>query len=107
MALARAGAVEGASCRYFRVSVKMTSCRPAPAAASDSRPTEWLDLDGPSDTPMRDITCACGYSLFGSDPRCDFDRAEEYRATRLAPGDRALCARDDRACADLCPRQLP
>ncbi len=101
-----------AECGYFRVSAKVLRCGPADTKALDAmNPYQAVsvapELTDASTRDLIDVHCDCGYSLRGSDPRCDLDQTVEKSSVMGTDDPSHSCRRGDLLCREVCPSLLP
>jgi len=101
-----------ADCSYFRVSTVLLKCGVVDSKAIDNsspyeNATDVPELGAPERQALVKVTCDCGYSLMGSDPRCDVDQASEKSVVVGAEDPGAFCRRGRTLCRDVCPPRLP
>jgi predicted RNA-binding protein with PUA-like domain len=101
-----------AECVYFRVSTDLVKCAAADAKAlNDTNPYQPAqDLPEFQDSNAQALvqaSCSCGYSLSGSDPRCDMEETVERSSVIGVDDPAAACRRGKALCKDVCPSHLP
>jgi len=101
-----------AECTYFRISAKLLTC-----GVADEKTLKAIDpyqvtsdapeLEEPVNKNLLQVVCDCGYSLQGSDPRCDVDQSMEKSSIIAADDLEHSCRRGNLLCHDVCPSRLP
>ena len=98
-----------AGCRYFRVAAGVQQCREANPADLNglNRPeTEIPELPTVAEGKLMRVHCRCDYTLYGSNPLCDFDQNQEFDSVMGTANSENPCAGAKTFCAQVCPQSL-
>src|SRR5690242_2530102 len=87
-----------AECSYFRVSTALLKCGVVDSKVVDTsnpyeNPSDVPELEAPERQALVKVTCDCGYSLMGSDPRCEMDQSSEKSVVLGAETPESFCRR--------------
>jgi hypothetical protein len=98
-----------AGCRYFRVSAGVLQCKevnPADLKGLSRPETEIAELPAEAEGKLMHVDCRCGYTLYGSNPFCDFDQSQEIDSDMGTDNNANPCGSAKTFCASLCPQNL-
>ena len=101
-----------AQCSYFRLSADLLKCEAVDAqVANAGNPYQATqDLPGfeePKAAALIEISCACEYSLSGSNPVCDLEQTIERSSVVGVDNVSSTCRKGKILCRDVCPPRLP